>query len=241
MAAPIQRLTRLASKTFSRFNAAEGFQNDRLTQLSSAFNEITAADVNFDPEVIRERDRLSTDKAPVTYIHLWEDDTFSMGIFVVKRGGRLPLHDHPGMFGLLKVLHGTLKLSSFSETGETNVPVEMTQPLQKWQVPLVKSVKLETETNLSAEQGCCQLTPTSGNFHEITPVTEMAAFVDILAPPYDQSGSRDCHYYREMPVPGVDTGSGSKDSRWIIRVPQPMDFWCDSVDYTGPLLDPSDT
>lgn len=234
MAAPIQRLAKLASRTFSMFGSAEGFQLDRLAQLRSAFNEITAADVNFDCNLIKERDRLSRNKAPVTYIHLWEDESFSMGIFVVKNGGRLPLHDHPGMFGLLKVIHGTMKIVSLTELQDAGAPPrEISRGLQRWQIPLVKSVKMESEKTLSVGQECCQLTPSSGNFHEITAVSEMAAFVDILAPPYDQSGARDCHYYSEVPISDV---SKANDVRWIIRVPQPQDFWCDSVDYTGPDL-----
>lgn len=239
MAAPIQRLTKLASRTFSRFSSAEGFQLDRLAQLRSAFNEITAADVNFDCDVIRERDKLAREKAPVTYIHLWEDETFSMGIFVVKNGGRLPLHDHPGMFGLLKVIHGTMKIVSLSELQDAgDPPREISQGLQKWQIPLVKPVRKESEGVLSVGQECCQLTPSSGNFHEITAVSEMAAFLDILAPPYDQSGARDCHYYSEIPVSNMGKAN---DVKWIISIPQPRDFWCDSVDYKGPDLCIKDT
>lgn len=235
MAAPIQRLTKLASTTFSRLNSAEGFHLDRLAQLRSAFNEITAADVNFDPDAIKERDRVRRNRAPVSYIHLWEDERFSMGIFIVKSGGRLPLHDHPGMFGLLKVIHGTMKVTSLSEVQHAGSPPrEIGQGLPRWQVPLVKSVRMENEGILSVGQDCCQLTPSNGNFHEITAVSDMAAFVDILAPPYEQSGARDCHYYSELPA---SIANMSKEVRWIIRVPQPEDFWCDSVDYTGPGLD----
>ena len=238
MAAPIQRLTRLAFKTFSRFHSAEGFQLDRLAQLKAAFNEITAADINFDSNAVKEHDRLSNNKAPVSYIHLWEDETFSMGIFVVKGGSRLPLHDHPGMFGLLRVIHGTLKIVSLSETEDVKVPDEISQRLARWQKPLVKTVRVESEGTLTADQDCCQLTPSRGNLHEITAVSEMAAFVDILAPPYDHSENRDCHYYSEIPMQGA---SASSDIKWIIQVPQPLDFWCDSLEYKGPDLDTRDT
>ncbi|XP_076460823.1 2-aminoethanethiol dioxygenase-like [Babylonia areolata] len=238
MAAPIQRVMRLASKTFARFHPSESSHRDRLSQLRSAFNEIRASDVNFDSEAVREHDRQSPNRAPVSYIHLWEDDAISMGIFILKSGGRLPLHDHPGMFGLIKVIHGTLKIMSLTEIEGVRVPDEIDQRVEQWQKPLLKSVRLESEVALTADHECGYLTPSRGNFHQITTETEMAAFVDILAPPYDHSKDRDCHYYSE--IRGL-TLSTAREVNWIMRVPQPLDFWCDSLDYTGPDLDDSHT
>lgn len=31
----------------------------------------------------------------VTYLHLYQNHLFSLGIFVLFKGGRIPLHDHP--------------------------------------------------------------------------------------------------------------------------------------------------
>ncbi|KAK7446623.1 hypothetical protein BaRGS_00040255 [Batillaria attramentaria] len=236
MAAPIQQLARLASRTFSRLNTSEGVQPDKISQLKSALGEITAADVNFDANFIKQRDSAlaSRARAPVTYIHLWEDDTFSMGIFVVKGGGRLPLHDHPGMFGLIKVIHGTLKIISLSEVEGVPVPDDVNMQVKRWQKPRLKSVTVDREGIVSSGDGCCQLTPSRGNFHEITAVSDVAAFVDILAPPYNKSQDRDCHYYSE--VLKNSASASARNVKWLIPVPQPLDFWCDTVDYTGPHI-----
>ncbi|PVD30973.1 hypothetical protein C0Q70_10249 [Pomacea canaliculata] len=234
MATPIQRLSRLASRTFSRLNTGEGLSNDMLLQLKSRFNEITADDVCFDARHIQERDRLTHEKAPVSYIHMWEDDCFSMGIFVVKRGGQLPLHDHPGMFGLLKVIYGTLKIVSFSEVSGVDVPEEISQLFPRRQRPLLKPVKLQQDGLITSYDMCCQLTPSEGNFHEISSESDMAAFVDILAPPYNHSRDRDCNYYKLVPT---DDKEPNRHIEWLVRVSQPTEFWCDTVDYQGPDLE----
>ena len=33
----------------------------------------------------------------ITYIHIYEDPTVSIGIFCLPKGAQLPLHNHPGM------------------------------------------------------------------------------------------------------------------------------------------------
>ena len=45
----------------------------------------------------------SESSSPVTYIKILEDSDVSIGIFLVKSGCRIPLHNHPNMHGLLKV------------------------------------------------------------------------------------------------------------------------------------------
>ena len=40
---------------------------------------------------------------------------FTVGVFLVPKGQRLPLHDHPGMTVMSKVLYGTLAITSFDK------------------------------------------------------------------------------------------------------------------------------
>jgi cysteamine dioxygenase len=59
---------------------------------------ITAQDVNLSPP---SKDRRSSypGAAPVTHVNIIECPYFSMAVFIVSRGRKLPLHDHPGMYG----------------------------------------------------------------------------------------------------------------------------------------------
>jgi cysteamine dioxygenase len=51
----------------------------------------------------------------VTYIGIYEDRDISVGIFIIGRGCRIPLHNHPGMHGVLKVVHGQIDVASYTK------------------------------------------------------------------------------------------------------------------------------
>ena len=59
--------------------------------------------------------------APVTYIGIYEDRDISVGIFIIRRGCRIPLHNHPGMYGILKVVHGCVDVSSYTKVSPDQV------------------------------------------------------------------------------------------------------------------------
>ncbi len=97
--------------------------NAGLKELSCLLGAIRASDLNLENStVLREaeaqkrgdildrdsdehdlEDEESPIAAPVTYIKILEDADVSIGIFVVRPGSQIPLHNHPEMIGLLKV------------------------------------------------------------------------------------------------------------------------------------------
>ena len=103
--AAIQAVVQTARRTFSR-----KFQNFVLNpeEFSSSLNELKklldglrACDVGLDKSHALKSTVPSM--APVTYIKIHEDQDVSIGIFLVKGGQKIPLHNHPKMHGLLKV------------------------------------------------------------------------------------------------------------------------------------------
>ncbi|KAK8768286.1 hypothetical protein V5799_015514 [Amblyomma americanum] len=140
-----------------------------------------------------------------------------MSIFIIRRGERIPLHDHPGMFGVLKVLHGSGTISSYSAVRPPS------------------GDELEAERHpdvaVSSDSAPCCLTPTERNFHEIRALDGPLAFLDILAPPYDGK-VRDCHYY------SVADGVAAAVVR-LRRMEPPGDFWCENATYRGPPIAPN--
>ncbi|KAK3094541.1 hypothetical protein FSP39_003068 [Pinctada imbricata] len=98
----------------------------------------------------------------------------------------------------------------------------------------IKPVIPKGETTLSPEDECCVLSPEEGNIHQISPIDGPAAFLDILAPPYDhETGKRVCHYYQTI---GMEKSKDRGDIMWLGQAGQPRDFWCDTAPYLGPEL-----
>lgn len=160
-----------------------------------------------------------------------ENQTFSMGIFLLRSGARIPLHDHPGMHGVLKVIQGTVKITSFSALppSDTKLPQDINNRVKGVHRDLLVPVEKHPPANLTDKDDPCVLRPKEGNFHEIVAVGGTAAFLDILAPPYDMK-ERDCHYY----VPLETNKADSEVKTWLLRTPPPSDFWCEAAPYTGP-------
>ncbi|XP_067652243.1 2-aminoethanethiol dioxygenase-like [Haliotis asinina] len=229
MAAPVQQLATLAKKCFDK---TQGSVSDELLEdVVAAMNKIQANDLKFDSSAVKIND--STGGAPVTFIHVYKNDIFSMRIFVIKPSGRIPLHDHPGMFGLCKVIHGSVHLRSFTETEEQDIQDSCFQHLRE-NPSVLKSVHLHQDLIVTSKDGCCFLTPREGNYHEILPVDGMAAFLDVLAPHYSQG--RECHYFEELGSNVLSSDVTDVGVRWLKQIQAPSDYWCDRLVYKGPSI-----
>ncbi|XP_070541248.1 2-aminoethanethiol dioxygenase-like [Ptychodera flava] len=244
MASLIQRVAGQARQTF-RMSSLDPTFKENLKVLSTLMENVKTSDLNLKPRNTGQTEpynKSSSVSAPVTYMHIWEDEHFTMGIFLLKHGCRIPLHDHPGMFGILKVLYGKIRLKCFDriEEGTMDPPED---------VRLLGSKHKLTPGRFSTEQlldgdtgtgGVLQLGQSKNNYHDIVAVDGPAAFLDILAPPYDPSGGRDCTYYREMDIyqsQGQAADSAKDNVQWLAAIPQPRDFWCDYEVYPGPEVE----
>jgi hypothetical protein len=97
---------------------------------------------------------------------------FSLAVFILPAGHRLPIHDHPQMTVLCKLITGTLLYRSFTPN---NGLYDCTQ-------------MIKTENDPS-----WYLTPKEGNFHELAAEDHCVLF-DVLLPPYKEP-ERCCSYY----------------------------------------------
>ena len=149
---------------------------------------------------------------------------FTLAVFMVPRGQSLPLHDHPGMLVLSKLVHGALDVTSYSRL-PSNEKVE--------EVARDGFVCHMVETDVRHETSCppWMLTPTSRNLHTFTcPASQphAAVILDVLLPPY-RPGLRDCTYYECAPVETM-----SKGGEYVRMVPcEPSDPLPEGVCYEG--------
>lgn len=243
----IESVIRQALTTFSRRPQSVTTFEDNLAKLKAQVNKLTSADVKLDPNLLLHKNEVSKDDAPVTYIEVYEDSDVTIGIFVLKNGARLPLHDHPLMYGILKVIHGKVciqsysildltpktKISENSEHGFKINPdaVGLTSETLNRRVSLM--ARKEPEIHISEEDDVSVLTPLSCNIHELHSVDGPAAFIDILSPPYTTEipnvGPRPCRYFKDL-------GSvGNKENvRRLLRISSSPDYWSESAPYQGP-------
>lgn len=176
-------------------------------------------DLNLHPALVTNRAFSSPEKAPCTFINVYECDLFTVTIFILRTGYTMPIHDHPGITGILKVVAGHIQLQSYTKRSKDSGGI------QKIKLGQHVEVKPEELLTLGTNNGVAILTPTERNYHEMSAVgDEPAAFIDILSPPYEEGpGSvRNCSYYRRVLA-------GNK--AYLEKVPAPYSYYCDSLYY----------
>ncbi|TKR87279.1 hypothetical protein L596_011698 [Steinernema carpocapsae] len=94
-----------------------------------------------------------------------------------KRNDFLPFHDHPEMYGFIRALRGKIRIEAHSWMNNEDL-----------------TVRCEASMVLEGDK-VAVVGPHIGNVHQITALTDDAAFFDLLVPGY--VGNRDCNYYRE--------------------------------------------
>eukprot|EP01023_Acetabularia_acetabulum_P050524 TRINITY_DN5474_c0_g1_i3.p2 TRINITY_DN5474_c0_g1~~TRINITY_DN5474_c0_g1_i3.p2 ORF type:complete len:234 (+),score=28.49 TRINITY_DN5474_c0_g1_i3:81-782(+) len=148
------------------------------------------------------------------YQAVFEGKDFTIGIFFVPQGERLPLHDHPNMIVISRLLYGQLQVQSYD--WQTDL---FRQNKSGKVVPSInRTVDANTSTNpliLYPDKG--------GNIHEFTAL-KSCAILDVLAPPYNWSEGRSCTYY------GI-TYDGS--DVYLQQQEEPDDFCVMRVPYKG--------
>ncbi|KAM6956573.1 2-aminoethanethiol (cysteamine) dioxygenase b [Aplochiton taeniatus] len=255
MTSLVHRIARQALATFRNPPAAAAEASkafiDNQSKLRSLMTEVRAADLKLIPRKVDSAPAMpmthhAPHSPPVTYMHICETDDFSMGVFLLKAGASIPLHDHPGMHGMLKVMYGKVRITCFDKLDDSaisgaSVQSPLTPPaVLPFQKGALRRSVLRSSGEYTEDSGPCVLAPNRENLHQIDAVDGPTAFLDILAPPYDPDDGRDCHYYK--PVPPVaseaeDTHaqlSPEEKEVWLMEIPQPSHFWCGGEPYPGP-------
>ncbi|XP_053269519.1 2-aminoethanethiol (cysteamine) dioxygenase a [Pleuronectes platessa] len=248
----IQKIAKQACITYRGLKSSVDVA-DTQSELISLVTAVRAADLKIAPrEGKPSSGAAGLQSPPVTYMHICETDVFSMGVFLLRPGASIPLHDHPDMNGMLKVLYGKVSVRCFDKLEDnltvSSVPPHFDPPLAPLQTASLWRSTLRSVAEYSENSGPCLLTPLRDNLHQIDAVEGPAAFLDILAPPYNPDDGRDCHYYkilqtvldREMDGKINEAQQGEdkekEEETWLLEVPQPDDFWCGGEPYPGPVV-----
>ena len=172
-------------------------------------------------------------------------DQYSIGIFIFPPYARIPLHDHPGMCVLSRILYGDVRVVSLDLLRDSEIiDHDAASKILKQNIEGTKFAVRRNVEVLQAPDVAC-LYPYESNLHEFVAGPNGAALLDVLLPPYDADEERDCTFYETHDLTECDSiltgdesiqaSSVSNRQQLCLIVPtgQPEDFHCISGRYLG--------
>ncbi|KAF9623528.1 hypothetical protein IFM89_003318 [Coptis chinensis] len=231
---PVQALYDLCKKTFTTPTLSPSAQP--IQKLCFLLNTIGPADVglkanNLDDDRghgffgFNQFNRMARWAQPITYLDIHDCESFTAII---------PLHDHPGMTVLSKILYGSMHVKGY----------DWVEPacIKKTSGSQVRLAKLVVDKVLTAPCETSALFPKhGGNIHCFTAVSSCAV-LDILAPPYLDAAGRKCTYYHDYPYSSFwekeseNYNVKEEEYVWLKEIDTPEGLYMRPGKYIGPAL-----
>ncbi|ESW11590.1 hypothetical protein PHAVU_008G043100 [Phaseolus vulgaris] len=236
-----QRLFQTCNQVFASTSPGIVPSPQHIEMLLSVLDGISHEDVGLRPDMPCFNTNKRTPK--ITYLHIYECEQFSMGIFCLPPSGVIPLHNHPGMTVFSKLLFGTMHIKSYDWV--TDLPPHMStmvKPSETSQTSDMRLAKVKVDAEFDAPCDPSVLYPNDGgNMHWFTAVTACAV-LDVLGPPYSDPDGRDCTYYQNFPFSNysVDGISIPEEERktyeWLQEKEKPENLKVVVKMYSGPKI-----
>ena len=169
----------------------------QIDALLHAMSAVDAAALGIDDDVQR--------PGACTYLGIVEHADYAIAAFILAPHARIPLHDHPNMTVLSRVVRGSLRVTSFDVDNEGKAR---------------RSISLMTSAD-----GPAALFPSVDNVHEFQAGAGGAVVLDVIVPPYDEDAGRACHYFEAVAIRGGVFA--------LREIPEPAEFECLGAVYNG--------
>lgn len=143
-------------------------------------------------------------------VNVAETPHFQIAAFLLPKDRTLPIHDHPGMSVISKVIAGELRVTSFTAEECTDLKSSI-------------KVKLHESCIRKPIDKPWIISPTIGNYHEFTARSD-CVILDVLLPPYAYP-ERPCHYYNALPEASItgntdistDSSLKTSSTKWVLN------------------------
>lgn len=238
---PVQMLFETCKVVFA--SAGTGFvpPPQDIDKLRSVLDGIKLEDVGLRPDMPYFRTSATQRVPRITYLHIYECEKFSMGIFCLPPSGVIPLHNHPGMTVFSKLLFGTMHIKSYDWV--VDLPPEPPTTIKPSEsLPEMRLAKVKVDADFTAPCNPSILYPEDGgNLHCFTAVTACAV-LDVLGPPYSDPEGRHCTYYHNFPfsnfsVDGISIPEEEKSAyEWLQERDELEDLEVNGKMYNGPKI-----
>ena len=199
-------MIKLSINDIENLHSKEPLKCPEIIKCLDIMNNVSLDEIGFTDDKI---DILDNIDSPMCTM-ITGNNAFHISVFILPPNQSLPLHDHPNMSVLSKILRGSMKIKAFSKSNLQNNNY---------------IVSVDEIRNMNTPAWC--LTPTDSNIHEFTSLggdnnnNESCVILDLLLPPYLE-GRRDCTYYNS---------EVSNDDKWKLKaikgepnVPLPKGF-----------------
>lgn len=132
----------------------------------------------------------------ISYSSVFSSNMFTVCLFILKKGATMPIHNHPNMTVFSRVIHGSILAKTFTTGPQRRIGNVDLFHIENSTAKVINSSS-GLESVLIIDDG------QEPNLHSFRAESDLAAFLDIIGPPYDDT-NRVCSYYAEMPQSEID-------------------------------------
>ncbi|OIW06708.1 hypothetical protein TanjilG_04102 [Lupinus angustifolius] len=241
-APPVQKLFDTCKDVFVSDGVGIVPPPQHIQNLQSVLDGIKPEDVGLTPDMPYFLTNVEQRIPRITYLHIYECEKFSIGIFCLPPSGVIPLHNHPGMTVFSKLLFGTMHIKSYDWVVDLPANSSTTLKPSESLASETQLAKVKVDADFTAPCNPSILYPADGgNLHCFTAVTACAV-LDVLGPPYSDPDGRHCTYYLNHPfsrfsVDGISIPEEEKNGyEWLQERVLPDDVEVVGHLYSGPKI-----